>query len=380
MPFAVILTAIRVEYLAVRSHLIQIQEAMHPHGTIYERGKFVTKEKEWEIGIIETGAGNSPAGIEAERAIAFFKPDVILFVGVAGGIKDVKLGDVVAGTKVYGYESGKVEGERFKPRPNVGESSYNLVQRARFEGRNNDWLDRISIESNLNPTVLVAPIAAGEKVVADRESELFQFLRDNYGDAIAVEMEGRGVLQAAYANQQVSALIIRGISDLIKGKSQSDEEGYQEIAAHHASAFAFQVLAKFNPSGTTEEVNQPQGEIMSNPNDSSSGESKVTKNYDFRGASFGGGFADGDYTGDVINYSNNSNDSANYSNELELKSEVGIDYTKLCDLLKAGNWQEADKETRVILKQILESRYEGFMVEFPLDNLMDLSKLKNVIC
>jgi len=91
MPCAVILTAILVEYKAVRSHLTQLKEEIHPQGTIYERGKFATEGKVWDVGIVETGAGNSPAGIDAERAIAFFKPDVILFVGVAGGIKDVKL-------------------------------------------------------------------------------------------------------------------------------------------------------------------------------------------------------------------------------------------------------------------------------------------------
>ncbi|NEN88716.1 MAG: 5'-methylthioadenosine/S-adenosylhomocysteine nucleosidase [Okeania sp. SIO3H1] len=242
MACAVILTAIRIEYMAVRAYLSDLTEEMHPNGTIYERGKFSIGGQKWEVGIVETGAGNSPAAMEAERAIAYFKPDVILFVGVAGGIKDVQLGDVVAATKVYGYESGKVA-ETFRPRPDVGLSNYNMIYRARAEGRKTDWLARLS--DSAKPNVFVAPIAAGEKVVANKKSDLFEFLQQNYGDALAVEMEGRGILQAAHANQQVSALIIRGISDLVHGKSRADQEGFQELAASHASAFAFEVLGKF---------------------------------------------------------------------------------------------------------------------------------------
>jgi nucleoside phosphorylase len=37
--------------------------------------------------------GSSRSSLEAERTIAYFKPSVILFVGIVGGIKNVKLGD-----------------------------------------------------------------------------------------------------------------------------------------------------------------------------------------------------------------------------------------------------------------------------------------------
>jgi nucleoside phosphorylase len=253
---AVILTALPVEFKAVRSFLTNIQEQVHPEtSTVYDQGTFSANGKSWEIGIAEIGAGNAGAAVEAERAIAFFKPQVILFVGIAGGIKDVQIGDVVAATKIYGYESGKAEAEQFKPRPELGQSAYALVDRAKAEARRQgqNWLKLLEKEPTAQPKVLVAPIAAGEKVVASTKSDICQFLRTNYGDAVAVEMEGYGFLKAAYANQQrASAIVVRGISDLIDNKNsavdQESEDVRQAKAALHASAFALQILANFDPT------------------------------------------------------------------------------------------------------------------------------------
>lgn len=239
MKRAVILTALPVEYGAVRHHLKDCKEHVHNKGTVYEEGRF----EDWQVLIAEIGAGNETSAVEAERAIQHFSPNVLFFVGVAGGIKDVVLGDVVAATKVYGYQSGKADDE-FLPRPDLDWSNYRLEQRARSEAKKPDWAQRIEHNPDQPPRVFVAPIAAGAKVVSSTRSSTFKFLRNQYSDALAVEMEGRGVLAAARANDEVRAIVVRGISDLIDRKEEADAEGSQSNASANASAFAFEILSK----------------------------------------------------------------------------------------------------------------------------------------
>jgi len=240
---AVILTALSVEYKAVRAHLEDLTESVHKEGTVYEIGLFTAGTERWEVCIAEIGAGNPTAAGEAERAINYFEPEVALFIGVAGGVKDVQLGDVVAASKIYGYESGKQERE-FKPRPEVRMSSYSLVQRARAEAKKENWKHRIiGVRNSSYPRALIGALAAGQKVIANKRSDLFEFLKTNYNDVLAVEMEGEGFLSAVDANERVKALIIRAISDQIDNKSDIDDAIRQDNAARHASAFAFEILA-----------------------------------------------------------------------------------------------------------------------------------------
>ena len=67
-----------VEYAAVRAHLTDLLEDEHPEGDVYERGLFHAGEHLWEIGIVEMGMGNPNAAQKTERAIAHFKPEVVV--------------------------------------------------------------------------------------------------------------------------------------------------------------------------------------------------------------------------------------------------------------------------------------------------------------
>jgi nucleoside phosphorylase/transcriptional regulator with XRE-family HTH domain len=242
----VILTFLSIEYTAVRTHLQNIEEVVHPQGTIYERGTCFGKERSLVVAIAQTDMGSTNAAIETERAIRFFHPELLFFVGIAGGLKEVQVGDVVVASKVYKYESGKVS-QRFEPVPEIWRPSYALEQIATAEAAKRDWLTRLD-EKNLNPEphVFIGATAAGEQVISSKESVIYKLLRANYGDALAVEMEGHGFLGAVQNYSTISAMIIRGISDLIDQKAKIDTSDSQKLAAYHAAAFTFEVLAKFD--------------------------------------------------------------------------------------------------------------------------------------
>lgn len=246
---AVIVTALPIERNATVSHLRDVSEEPPLGGSIYRRGIFDERSEPWEVIVAEIGAGNQSAAAEAARVILHYQPEVALFVGIAGALKDLKQGDVVASTKVYGYEAGKDEKGGFRPRPDVELTGYPLEQRARLEAGESDWCRRVKYAGPtvdaLAPEARVAPIAAGERVVASNRSLTYKFIRQNYGDAVAVEMEGHGFLLGVRMNHPTLGIVVRGISDRVDDKDEENDELWQPIAAHHAAAFAFQILAKY---------------------------------------------------------------------------------------------------------------------------------------
>ncbi|MEU2685206.1 hypothetical protein ABZ654_15245 [Streptomyces hygroscopicus] len=241
----VVLTALEVEYRAVRAHLEEPRPAPAERGALFELGVFRDGPAERTVAIHMTGPGNPGAAASVERAAALFAPRAVLFVGVAGGVKDVALGDVVAADAVYDYETGKDTETGFLPRQKTYQSAYGLVQLARLVAAGDAWQRRIPPGDGApRPRAHVKPLAAGGRVVAHHRSDVGRRLAAGAGDALAVDMEGFGFLAGAYVNQNLDALVIRGVSDLLGDKGEAHDERWQPVASRHAAAFAFELIGR----------------------------------------------------------------------------------------------------------------------------------------
>jgi adenosylhomocysteine nucleosidase len=104
-----VVTALKLERLAVREHLTDIATET-VSGLAADVGTSLTSPGQ-RIAIIEIGPGNVDAGILTVRAEETFRPEYIVMFGIAGGVKDVAIGDVVASRKVYWVEGGKAAGK-----------------------------------------------------------------------------------------------------------------------------------------------------------------------------------------------------------------------------------------------------------------------------
>jgi nucleoside phosphorylase len=242
-PWVVVFTAIEVEYEAVKECLAGPFRQHEERGTLYELGTLPDARGSWRVAVTQTGPGSTTAGVQLDRAVPVFMPEIVLFVGVAGGRKDVALGDVVAADTIYDYEWGKSTREGYLPRMRTHRPAHRLLQRARLVSRGNQWQQRIQPACpQRRPVSFVKPIVTGGKVVAHDRSAVARLLDRYASDALAVETEGHGFLEGAYMNPEVDALVIRGISDLLAGKDKVSDDHWQPVASRHAAAFAVELL------------------------------------------------------------------------------------------------------------------------------------------
>jgi nucleoside phosphorylase len=227
-PTVVVLTALPLEFQAVREQLSDVRMVEHPQATLFDVGR--VPGLPWRVALGEIGEGNSGAAVHTERAIAFFRPAAVFFVGVAGSLRtEVALGDVVVASKVYLHHGGKEGDDGFRARPRAWEVRHDVEQRVRRALRG-------------EPGVHFKPLVAGDVVLNSRTSRLADLIDRTYNDAVAVDMESAGLAQAAHLND-MPVLTVRGISDFADGrKAVTDAQGSQPVAARNAAAVAVRIL------------------------------------------------------------------------------------------------------------------------------------------
>lgn len=111
-----ILTPLKLEYEAVSRHLANKKSEVR-EGALYEIGQFKGKHHDYTVVIREPGMKNTDMALATERAIQHWSVDIAILCGIAGGIKDVRIGDVAIAKSVFNYDSGKESEDGFLPRP-----------------------------------------------------------------------------------------------------------------------------------------------------------------------------------------------------------------------------------------------------------------------
>lgn len=263
-----ILTAFELEYATVRRRLDNLRMCRLQAGTIFETGALSGTDCRIVLG--QTGKGNHPAAVLAERAITHFRPAAVLFVGVAGALWDTaELGDVVVATRVYGYHGATSEDDGDKARPQAWEIPHAIGELARFLDVTGDWKNDPDV-SEPAPRVHFAPVAAGEIVHNSRTSYPARWVREHFNDALAVEMEAAGAALAGHLNNAQVA-VVRGISDRADGTKNTDgDRDRQPRAARNATAFAARLAMAITETHDEEELMQERefgrGDITINAN------------------------------------------------------------------------------------------------------------------
>lgn len=235
-----ILTPIRVEYEAVTTILSapKVWQNKADQNT-YLSGRLPGQGRSPVVAVRETGSGLL-ATAEAVSQGMSLKPKLLVLFGTAGGIKRVKIGDLIIGTTGYSYESGRVVTEGFYSSPRSLPATRRLIELARAVVQQTDRWHQYLPEGS-SPAVRFGPIASGNKVITSRYSSLGRQLQERMDDAIGLEMESFAFLKAA-ANYPVETLIVRGVSDLLDDKREANKNGSKKRAVSNAAALLLGIL------------------------------------------------------------------------------------------------------------------------------------------
>ncbi len=173
------------------------------------------------------GIGKVHAAICTQTLIMNYNPDLILNVGVAGGIhENLKIGDIVVANNViqHDFDVSAFQGRR------KGEiSGLDLV-----EIPTSKWISEriIKHSDNVKPaSVYCGTILSGDQFISSKEK--LQQLESAFG-GLACEMEAGSIGQVCYINKKDFG-IIRAISDGANENSKTDIERFVKTSSKNAA-------------------------------------------------------------------------------------------------------------------------------------------------
>lgn len=189
---------------------------------VSNRNCFLSKRDGDAILLSSTGIGTIAAASTTTLLCENFKPDFILICGVAGGLKDNKIGDIIIGDKVIDYDLYLIhELLTDTPYKNCLIDPHTL-NKVPVEFNSNKDLLKIALQIKLKDVNVGSIISSNIFPTPDDFVE-----KSKRFNASAIEMENVGVYKAA-EHYNMPVLTVRAISNAI------DNEGNDEGTANNA--------------------------------------------------------------------------------------------------------------------------------------------------
>ncbi len=197
-----------------------------------------------------TGIGKVNAAMTTTLLIEHFKPDKIIFTGIAGAVnRQLQPGDIVIAEKTAHHDMGTIwpEGLFHKgvknrldgwENPVFFEADEQLLKLAELAAEHIDLGSIHIITGERAPKVVKGVVVTGDAFIASADKCVE--LREKLG-ADAVEMEGAAVAQICY-QRQIGHLIIRSISDKADEGAVFDKQMFYILAAKNSSALVAEIV------------------------------------------------------------------------------------------------------------------------------------------
>ncbi len=203
-----------------------------------------------DVVVTWTGVGKVNAAMTTTLLIEHYKPERIIFTGIAGGINpDLQPGDIVIAEKTAHHDMGTFWPEGLfckgvKSRldgfenPVFFPADPNLVELAQRASRLASFESIKTAKGEREPKIIRGVVVTGDSFIASTEkcAELRKKL-----EADAVEMEGAAVAQICY-QREIPCLVIRSISDNADEGAVLDKQMFYIMAARNSAGLVAEMV------------------------------------------------------------------------------------------------------------------------------------------
>ncbi|AJI73441.1 5'-methylthioadenosine/S-adenosylhomocysteine nucleosidase [Francisella tularensis subsp. novicida GA99-3548] len=217
---------------AMEIEIQPILDKLNSYETIeYANNKYyLANYQDKELVIAYSKIGKVFSSLTATIMIERFGVEALLFTGVAGGLQDLKVGDMIAATATvqhdvditaFGYPYGKIPISEVEIK-----TSAKLLKQAQ------------NVANELGLNLHTGVIATGDQFVHCAERK--DFVIKEFA-AKAIEMEGASV-NLICNEMGVPSLILRSISDTADGDAPENFDEFAKMAAKRSADFIIQML------------------------------------------------------------------------------------------------------------------------------------------